>query len=246
MCLELIKTRENNKLYRSDNSLIKVFNPEYSKQDVFTEALITSKVECLGLNVPSIKEVYMKDGCWTFNMDLIGGKCMADLMTENPDNIDHYLNIFVDIQTKIHKKTCDSITTLRNQLYDRINASNLEDYQKYDILAVLDSAPKHKKLCHGNLNPTHIWLDGDNAYILDWNHATQGNASADVARTYLWFSLYDPDFAEKYINLFCEKTNTTKQYVRQWLPIVAAARLTKDIPEESELLHKWVSQCDYQ
>lgn len=246
MDLELITTRNNNKIYKSKDSLVKIFNNGYSKQDVFNEALITSKVEELGLNVPSIKEVYMIDGCWAFNMDLIGGRCMADLMNEDSDNSEKYLNMFVDIQTNIHTKKCDSITTLRNQLYDRINASELEDYKKYDLLSVLDSAPKHKKLCHGNLNPTHIWIDDDTAYVLDWNHATQGNASADVARTYLWFSLYKPELSEKYIDLFCEKTNTTKRYVRQWLPIVAAARLIKNLPEETDLLQEWVSKCDYQ
>ena len=165
---------------------------------------------------------------------------------KKPENREKYLKMFVDIQTTIHTKKCETITTLRNQLYDRINASELEDYKKYDLLAVLDSAPKHKKLCHGNLNPTHIWVDGDKAYILDWNHATQGNASADVARTFLWFSLYKPDLADLYIDLFCEKTKTTKRYVRQWLPIVAAARLIKNLPEEKELLEEWVSRCDYQ
>lgn len=245
MNLELITTRNNNKIYKNNDCLVKIFNKGYSKQDVFNEALITSKVEELGLNVPSIKEVYTIDGCWAFDMDLIGGKCMADLIDEEPENSEKYLKMFVDIQTNIHTKKCTTFTTLRSQLYDRINASDLENYKKYDLLAVLDSSPKHNKLCHGNLNPTHIWIDGDNAYVLDWNHATQGNASADVARTYLWFSLYKPEFAEHYIDLFCEKTNTTKRYVRQWLPIVAAARLIKNLPEETELLKEWISKCDY-
>lgn len=245
MSLKLITTRNNNKIYHDENSFIKIFNKDYSKQDVFNEALITSKVEVLDLNVPIINEVLMIDGCWAIKMDSIRGKCMADLMKKEPENIDKYLKMFVDIQTKIHSKKCNSITTLRNQLYERINASDLDDDKKYDLLAVLDSSPKHKKLCHGNLNPTHIWIDGDTSYVLDWNHATQGNASADVARTYLWFSLYKPELADDYIDLFCEKTATTKRYVRQWLPIVAAARLTKNLSDETELLHKWISKCDY-
>ena len=82
MNLELITTRNNNKIYKSEDSIVKVFNPEYSKQDVFHEVSITSRVEALGLNVPAIKEVYTIDGCWAYKLDLIGGKCMADLMNE--------------------------------------------------------------------------------------------------------------------------------------------------------------------
>lgn len=83
-------------------------------------------------------------------------------------------------------------------------------------------------------------------YVLDWVHATQGNASADVARTYLLFCLDNQEKADKYMDLFCQKTGTDKRYVQQWLPLVAAAQLTKKRPEEQELLHSWLNVFDYQ
>ena len=49
------------------------------------------------------------------------------------------------------------------------------------------------------------------------------------------------------MDLFCEKkTSTAKRYVQQWLPLVAAAQLTKKRPEEKELLQSWLNVCDYQ
>ncbi|MGN0383949.1 MAG: aminoglycoside phosphotransferase, partial [Eubacterium sp.] len=83
-------------------------------------------------------------------------------------------------------------------------------------------------------------------YILDWNHATQGNASADVARTYLWLCLYKPDIADLYMDKFCKKSGTSKHYVQQWLPIVSAARLSKHFENEAELLKKWIDIVDYE
>ena len=77
-------------------------------------------------------------------------------------------------------------------------------------------------------------------YIIDWAHATQGNASADVARTYLLFCLDNKkDLAEKYLQLFCEKTGTTKRYVQKWLPIVAASQTVKKNEEEKELVKEF-------
>ena len=52
--------------------------------------------------------------------------------------------------------------------------------------------------------------------------------------------------AETYMNMFCEKTNTSKKYVQEWLPIVAAARLTEHRPEEKELLTKWIDVVAYE
>ena len=98
--------------------------------------------------------------------------------------------------------------------------------------------PKHTKVCHGDFNPSNIIITADGTpYILDWSHATQGNGSADAARTYLLFKLNKQDeLAEKYIKLFCDKTDTARQYVQEWLPIVAASQSVKGKEEEREFL----------
>ena len=84
-------------------------------------------------------------------------------------------------------------------------------------------------------------------YILDWSHATQGNASADVARTYLLFSLAgDVSGANTYLDLFCKKSDTAKQYVQKWMPIVAASQSVKGNEKEKELLLSWGDVVDYE
>ena len=61
------------------------------------------------------------------------------------------------------------------------------------------------------------------------------------------FSVIIPIYkAEKYLVDFCKKTHTDRRYVHSWLPIVAAARMTKHIPEEKELLESMIDVCDYQ
>lgn len=107
---------------------------------------------------------------------------------------------------------------------------------------------RHDKICHGDFNPSNIVIRDDGVpFIIDWAHATQGNASADVARTYLLFWLEGKEqLAEKYLNLFCKKSDTAKQYVQKWLPIVAASQSVKGKPEEKELLAKWVGVVDYE
>ena len=52
--------------------------------------------------------------------------------------------------------------------------------------------------------------------------------------------------ADLYLNIFCKKSDTAKQYVQQWLPIVAAAQLTKDNELEKDFLMKWIDVIDYQ
>ena len=64
----------------------------------------------------------------------------------------------------------------------------------------LDSMPTHVKVCHGDYNPSNIIITPEGKpFVLDWSHATQGNASADVARTYLLFKLEKKDSAGREI-----------------------------------------------
>lgn len=102
--------------------------------------------------------------------------------------------------------------------------------------------------CHGDFNPSNIIItENCTPYILDWSHATQGNASADTARTYLLFSLAgDVSGANTYLDLFCKKSDTAKQYVQKWMPIVAASQSVKGNEKEKELLLSWVDVVDYE
>ena len=123
----------------------------------------------------------------------------------------------------------------------------LDATARYELATRLQGMPKHNKLCHGDFNPSNVIVDKEGKlWIIDWAHAAQGNASADAAMTYLLFSLEDKSKAELYINLFCKKSDIARQYVNRWLPIVAAAQLTKHKPEERDLLLSWTDVIEYQ
>ena len=244
---KLIAKGRYNEVYKSGDLVVKVFNEGYKKEDVFTEALLAASVEPLGLNIPAVKEVTQIDGKWAISMECVEGKTLSKLMEEDPANVDKYVEQMVDIQINMFAKKCPSLRSLKEKLTKKINEAGLDDAKRYELLARMESAPKHDKLCHGDFTPQNIIIDSKGvAHINDWNHATTGNASADVARSYLWLCLHNEKIADKYLNMFCEKTDTDKVYVQKWLPIVAAARMTKNIEEEKELLNKWVDVVEYQ
>lgn len=250
MARELISQNATKSVYRDGDKAIKVFCKGFPKAEVLNEALISARVEALGeINIPSTLAVSVDDdGCWAITKDFIDGKTLQQLMDENPDKLDEYMNQMVDLQLMIHSKNCPLLNKLKDKMARQISEiEELNPVNRYDLLTRLDSTPKHKKLCHGDFQPSNIIVAPDGRmFVLDWVHATQGNASADVARTYLLFCLENQDTADKYMDLFCKKTGTDKRYVQQWLPLVAASQLTKKRPEEAELLHKWLNVCDYQ
>ncbi|MBE6652548.1 MAG: aminoglycoside phosphotransferase [Ruminococcaceae bacterium] len=247
----VIAVRNNKTIYRDGDRCVKVFNAEYSKADVLNEALNQARIEETGLNIPKILEVSMIDGKWAIISEYIKGKTLAQLITEAGDDVDkknEYIDLLVDLQMNVHSKTCPLLNKLKDKMSRKIAQCDLDATTRYDLHTRLESMPKHSKVCHGDFNPSNIIITEDGTpYILDWAHATQGNASADVARTYLLFWLNgDISGAEYYLNAFCKKSDTAKQYVQKWMPIVAASQSVKGNEHEREFLMSWVGVVDYQ
>lgn len=244
----IIAVRNNKTVYRDGDLCMKVFDASYSKADVLSEALNQARVEETELNIPKVHEVTLMDGKWTIVTDYIKGKTLSQLMLENPEKKDEYLEFFVNLQIEVQSKRCPLLTKLRDKMSRKISQTDFDATTRYELYTRLDDMPKHSKLCHGDFNPSNIIIsDGGAPYILDWSHATQGNGSADAARTYLLFWLSgDINGAEKYLDLFCSKSNTEKKYVQKWMPIVAASQTVKGNEKEREFLHSWVNVVDYE
>lgn len=245
----IIAVRTNKTVYRDGEYCVKVFDDDFSKVDVLNEALNQARVEETGLNVPKIVEVTKIDGKWAIVSEYVPGKTLARLMEENPDKKDEYLEKFVDWQIEVQSKKCPLLTKLRDKMNRKIDLTNLDESIKYELHTRLDEGmPKHNKLCHGDFNPSNIIVKEDGTpYFIDWSHATQGNASADVARTYMLFWLAgDIEGAEKYLDLFCQKSGTDKRYVQKWMPIVAASQSVKGHEKEREFLMSWIDVAEFQ
>lgn len=244
----VIAVRNNKTIYRDGDRCIKVFNADYSKADVLNEALNQARVEEIGLHIPRILEVCTIDGKWSIISEFIKGKTLSQLMQEEPEKKAEYMQLFVDLQLEVQSHACPLLTKLKDKMNRKICLAELDATTRYDLHTRLEGMPKHSKLCHGDFRPSNIIIAEDGTpYILDWSHATQGNASADAARTYLCFWLKgDIESAEEYLNLFCEKSKTDKSYVQKWMPIVAASQSVKGNEKEREFLLSWANVVDYE
>jgi aminoglycoside phosphotransferase (APT) family kinase protein len=245
---KIIAVRTAKTIYRDNDKVIKVMGNEYPASDVLSEALNLAAVGETDLKVPKLVEVTRIDGKWAIVWEYVKGTTLADLMEKNKDKFDEYMERFVDIQLQMHQYSATRLPLLVEKMHRKILASGLDATTRYELRTRLDGLPKHTKLCHGDFNPTNIIItENDEAYIIDWSHAAQGNASADAAQTYLLFWLAGHiAAADKYLSLFCKKSDTARQYVEKWVSIVSASQLVKAKPEEKEFLLHWANVVEYE
>jgi RIO-like serine/threonine protein kinase len=243
----IIAQRSNKTVYRDGDKVIKMFNKNYSKASVLNEALNQARIEETSINVPKVLEVTMVEGCWAIVSEFIEGKTLTELIAESPDGRNDLLDKFVDIQMEIHRQTSPLLTNHRDKMFNKIAQSDFDTMTKFELQTHLNGMPRHNKVCHGDFRPSNIIITPDDKhYVIDWSHVTKGNASADVARTYLVFLLKNSKVdGEYYLKSFCRKADTPRPYVERWLRIVAASQSVKGKTEERDFLNNIVNVIDF-
>lgn len=245
----VIAVRTSKTVYRSGDKAIKEFDSDYSKAAVLNEALNHARIEPTGLNVPKLLEVTTIDGKWAIVTEYIKGKTLEKLMNDEPEKLEAYMEQLIDLQLEVFAKKADGLTHLKEKMSTKIsNTTLLDATTRYELHTRLDSMEDSTNICHGDFNPSNIVVENVGApYILDWSHATQGNPAADAAMTYMWFWLNgNIKGAEMYLDMYCAKSDTAKQYVQKWMPLVAAAHLQESKPEQQEFLKSWIDVIEYQ
>ena len=241
---QILEEKSYKTVYREGNVIVKAFTPSHPMSDVYNEAYIHAAVASLKDFTWRSRE----NGGWAISMEYVAGKTLSELAQENPDRIDEYLEKLVDIQLEVGGYRVRHLRNTRMKMEDSIKTlTEIDASTRYELLQRIHGMAQHSKLCHGDLVPSNIVIKEDGSWcVLDWAHASAGNAGADAAITYMRFSLDDPEFAEKYLRLFCKKADMPIQYIQTWMPVVAAAQLTKHKGSERELLEKWISVAEYQ
>ena len=131
-------------VYESDGMAVRIYKkPEYKEKCLYA-ALTHARVETtLGnsfIKMPVLHEVSVIDGKWAITMDFIKGKTLQQLMDENPDKKDTYLNQFIDIQCEIHAQYMPLLSKLKDKMARQIKTlGQIDEIKKYELLTRLDS-----------------------------------------------------------------------------------------------------------
>jgi tRNA A-37 threonylcarbamoyl transferase component Bud32 len=245
-------------IYLSENNrLIKLFKQQFSYQFVKHEADIQQAVFEKGILVPHIYEVYQINGCFAIAMEYVHGTTFGKIIfsTDNYtarlnidpdlmhkfDGIIKYLNTMIDVQIQVNEVAIDNqeaqqlgalFPPMKEYLKKQIESVDcLEEKSKAKFIQALDGVVFRQNLCHGDIHPFNLIETPKGIVIIDWANATAGNSEADVCRSYLIYKLYLPEMAEKFLDLYCNRTQTPRDSILYFEPIAAAARLAENRPD---------------
>ncbi len=172
---------------------------------------------------------------------------MADDLMGTPginlDTVVRLARVFAQVHAEIH--TCSNIPgppsqrELFSSVIHRIAA--LPPDLKEATIKAFDEMPQGDRLCHGDFHPYNVLMSARGPVVIDWNNAHIGDPLEDVARSRLMLSgvaRSEPSFSpllthfiDVYLEHYFELLPGDQQQLVAWRPIVAAVRLSDNIPE---------------
>jgi len=196
------------------------------------EAAILRALAPLGL-APALDDVVEVNGRWGIVMERIDQPVLASALAD-PGLFPELLDLMVTLHQRIHAISApEAAPDLKQRLAVRIEgAERLSRTLRDDLVKRLAGMPDADRLCHGDFHPFNILGLDTHARVIDWLDASRGAPAADVCRTYVLISTYDPGIAAAYVDAY----GIDRAEVDAWLPLVAAARLVENVPDEFERL----------
>jgi uncharacterized protein (TIGR02172 family) len=235
-----------------NGQILKLFHDWFELEDIEYEARIARAIHAGGLPVPAVGEVIRVNGRNGLVYQRLDGDTMLKEMTSKPWRVLGYARRMAELHFEMHTSAIQAdIPSQRQKLGSKIRrAESLPAHLRAKILAALEVMPDHTRLCHGDFHPNNILMTAQGEMVIDWMDAALGNPLADVARTTI-ITLGAAEtqqiqgllpkalvriFHAAYIRNYFKLGPGGETEYNRWLPIVAAARLSENIPE----LQQWL------
>lgn len=237
-----------------NGQILKLFFDFIEPGDIEYELSMNRAVHASGLPVPAPGEIVKINGRNGLVYERVDGSAMWDVLAKQPWRLVEFALQTAEIHADMHANTTrPEIVSLHRKLeFKLLHAQQLSPAIRAAALAALAGLPEGSSICHGDFHPANILLAPRRAVIIDWIDASIGNPLADIARTTVicmgavnssevqtaalrfGLRLFHTIYLHRYFRL---RPGGETEY-RRWIPIVAAARLSENIPE----LESWLTE----
>ena len=220
------------------------------------EAKVAHAIIQAGIPTPAAGEIVEVNGRRGLIYERVSGMSMLQDMNARPWMSLKHARTLAELQAQINQLSISGLHSYKEGLlYSIQHAPHLSDSLREKTMNLLLALKDGEKVCHGDFHPGNVLMTERGAVVIDWMTANTGNPWADVARTDLlltvgpkgagkqisamvrmFIKLFYQTYMKQYLKLLPDKNNERKQ----WMPVIAAARLNEQIEPEREALIEMV------
>lgn len=231
----LIGSGKEAEVFEAGPDVLKLYRVGVGRETVDREAGILNVLAPLPLPVPRLRGVVEIDGRWGILMSRAEGPPLSASL--RPHDLGSIGDGVAQLHQLVHAQPGGSLSSYKMRLARDIGrAMGLDEPERRRLLQHLAELPDGDRLCHGDFHPANIMGSLDRPIIVDWPDARSGPPAADACRTYLLLLHNLPDMAEPYLDAYAHRSGIARPQLLDWLPVLAAARLSENVPAEADRL----------
>lgn len=213
---EIIGRGANGMVYRLDpDTIIKVYiNPD-SLPDIHRERELARKAFVLGIPTAIPYDVVKVGDGYGSVFELLNAKSFSKLINADPENLDKYVEIYVDLLKKIHSTEVkeDDMPDMKQVAVGW--AEFYKDYLPADkaekLVSLVKDVPKTLYMMHGDYHLKNVMMQNGEVLLIDMDTLCYGHPIFELAsmyNAYEGFSALDPSKSGAFLGIsaeFCVK-----------------------------------------
>ena len=236
-----------------DGQVLKLFHNWFDRDSIEYEQRIARAISAAGIPAPAAGEILQVNGRDGLVYERVDGLSMWDVLARQPQRFLPLARLLASLHAGMHAgPAAADLPSQRSRLEHKLRGARpLPEPLRETLSKALADLPEGDRICHGDFHPGNVLVGPERTVIIDWIDATRGSPLADVARTTVIAlgaaaSSQVPDRLRKilvrlfhsiYLDHYFRLCPGGRSEYRRWLPIMAGARLSEEIPEvESWLL----------
>jgi len=196
---EVIGQGANGKVYRLDkDTIVKVYYKADALPDIRRERELARRAFILGIPTAIPYDVAKVGDSYGSVFELLNAKSFSKLIAAEPENLDMYVGLYVDLLKKIHSTEVkpDDMPDQRAVVIDWVNF--LKDYLdagKWEKLhKMVEAVPVNHHMIHGDYHTKNVMMQNGEVLLIDMDTLSQGDPVFEFASIYNAFvGFYDFD-----------------------------------------------------
>ncbi len=173
-------------VYRlDDETIIKVYFPRVKEEEILREKDLAKKAFVMGVPTAISYDVVECDGRTGVVYEIIKSKTLAELIRENPEELEKYVQMYADVCKQIHGIVAQEgeLPSFKAINKDDIpNVSYITEQERDYLYKFLEMVPESMHTVHGDLNINNIMVQNGECCLIDMGEFSTGTPMFDLSR----------------------------------------------------------------
>lgn len=214
----------NGKVYRYDpDTIVKVYFNADALQDIQRERALARRAFVLGIPTAIPYDVVRVGDGYGSVFELLNAKSFADLIAAEPEKLDYYIGLYVDLMKKIHT-TVVRPEDMPDQREVVIGwAKFLLDYLPREkaekLVRMVKDIPVSQHMLHGDYHIKNVMMQNEEVLLIDMDTLCHGHPIFELAsmfNAYIGFSSLEHNVSQSFLGI---DYKTSVQIWKKMLPL---------------------------